>query len=53
MASRCGRIGIGSKGADRRGRKWAADALKALEKVLERLGPGGREATITLAELVD
>jgi integrase len=30
-----------------------ADALKALEKVLERLGPGGRAATITLAELVD
>jgi hypothetical protein len=25
-----------------------ADALKALEKVLERLGPGGRGATITL-----
>ena len=30
-----------------------ADALKALEKVLGRLGPGGRAATITLAELVD
>ncbi len=30
-----------------------ADAPKALEKVLERLGPGGRAATITLAELVD
>lgn len=30
-----------------------ADALKALDKVLERLGPGGRAATITLAELVD
>lgn len=30
-----------------------ADALKTLEKVLERLGPGGRAATITLAELVD
>jgi integrase len=30
-----------------------ADALKALEKVLERLGPGWRAATITLAELVD
>ena len=30
-----------------------ADALKALEKVLARLGPGGRAATITLAELVD
>ena len=30
-----------------------ADALKALEKVLERLGPGGRAATMTLAELVD
>jgi hypothetical protein len=30
-----------------------ADALKALEKVLQRLGPGGRAATITLAELVD
>jgi hypothetical protein len=29
------------------------DALKALEKVLERLGPSGRAATITLAELVD
>jgi hypothetical protein len=30
-----------------------AEALKALEKVLTRLGPGGRAATITLAELVD
>jgi hypothetical protein len=30
-----------------------ADALKALEKVLVRLGPGGRAATMTLAELVD
>jgi len=30
-----------------------ADAIKALEKVLERLGPGGRAATMTLAELVD
>src|SRR6266852_5550129 len=30
-----------------------ADAIEALEKVLERLGPGGRAATITLAELVD
>jgi hypothetical protein len=30
-----------------------ADALKALEKVLARLGPGGRAATMTLAELVD
>lgn len=30
-----------------------AEALKALEKVLVRLGPGGRAATMTLAELVD
>ena len=30
-----------------------AEALKALEKVLERLGPGGRSGTITLGELVD
>jgi integrase len=30
-----------------------AKALEALEKVLERLGPGGRAATITLGELVD
>jgi integrase len=30
-----------------------ADAQKALAKVLERLGPGGRAATMTLAELVD
>jgi hypothetical protein len=30
-----------------------AEALKALEKVLARLGPGGRAATMTLAELVD
>jgi integrase len=30
-----------------------ADAVKALEKVIERLGPGGRAATMTLAELVD
>jgi hypothetical protein len=30
-----------------------ADALKALEKVLARFGPGGRAATIMLAELVD
>jgi integrase len=30
-----------------------AEALKALEKVLTRFGPGGRAATITLAELVD
>jgi hypothetical protein len=29
------------------------EALKALEKVLARLGPGGRAATMTLAELVD
>jgi hypothetical protein len=30
-----------------------AAALKALEKVLARLGPGGRAATTTLGELVD
>ena len=30
-----------------------AKALEALEKVLERLGPGGRAGTITLGELVD
>ena len=30
-----------------------AEALRALEKVLVRLGPGGRAATMTLAELVD
>jgi integrase len=30
-----------------------SDALKSLEKVLERIGPGGRAGTITLAELVD
>jgi integrase len=30
-----------------------AEALDALRKVLERLGPGGRAATITLAELVE
>jgi len=30
-----------------------ADALRALEKVLARLGPGGRAATMTLGELVD
>ena len=30
-----------------------AEAQKALEKVLERLGPGGGAATITLAEFVD
>jgi integrase len=30
-----------------------ADVLKALEKVLARLRPGGRAATMTLAELVD
>ena len=30
-----------------------SDALKALEKVLARLGPGGRAATMTLGELVD
>jgi hypothetical protein len=30
-----------------------ADALKALEKVLARLGPSGRAATMTLGELVD
>src|SRR3954470_14792413 len=29
------------------------DALKALEKVLARLGHGGQAATITLGELVD
>ena len=29
-----------------------AEALKALEKVLARLGPGGRAATMTLGELV-
>jgi hypothetical protein len=30
-----------------------ADALKALENVLARLGPSGRAATMTLGELVD
>jgi hypothetical protein len=30
-----------------------AEGLKALEKVLARLGPGGRAATLTLGELVD
>ena len=30
-----------------------ANALKALEKVLARLGPDGRAVTITLGELVD
>ncbi len=30
-----------------------ADAQKALRKVLERLRPSGRAATMTLAELVD
>src|SRR3954451_20453223 len=30
-----------------------AEALKALEKVLVRLGPGGRGATMTLEELVE
>jgi hypothetical protein len=30
-----------------------AEALKALEKVLARLGPGGRAATMTLGELTD
>jgi hypothetical protein len=30
-----------------------SEALKALEKVLARLGPGGRAATMTLGELVD
>ena len=29
-----------------------AEARRALAKVLERLGPGGRAATLTLAELV-
>jgi hypothetical protein len=57
MASRCGRTGIASKGAAARpqvaGFASRTDALKALEKALERIGPGGRAATITLAELVD
>src|SRR6266487_6083029 len=30
-----------------------AEALKALRKVLDRLGPGGGAATITLGELVE
>jgi hypothetical protein len=30
-----------------------AEAEKALRKVLDRLGPGGGRATITLAEFVD
>jgi hypothetical protein len=30
-----------------------AEAQKALAKVIERLGPGGRAATMTLGELVD
>jgi integrase len=30
-----------------------AEALEGLRKVLERLGPGGRAATITLSELVE
>jgi hypothetical protein len=34
---------------------WAtrAEAEKALRKVIDRLGPGGGRATITLAEFVD
>ena len=58
MGSRCGRTGTGSKVAAPSGRRWAgsrhvAEAETALCKVLDRLGPGGGRATITLAEFVD
>jgi len=56
--SRCGRIGTGLRVAARTGRRSvgsrrALKAEKALRKVLDRLGPGGGRATITLAEFVD
>src|SRR5215211_6549946 len=57
MVSRCGRTGIGLRGAGRRDRR-SADSQRGprrgkLHKVFEQLGPSGRAATITLGELVD
>ncbi len=50
------RYRVAGRGSPRRqvgGFATRADALKALEKVLAQLGPGGRAATMTLTELVD
>ena len=51
------RTGTGSKVAAPSGRRWAGSRhvrrQTALCKVLDRLGPGGGRATITLAEFVD
>ena len=57
-ARRSGRTDIGSKGVGRQGRRSAGSRValmhgRALEKVLERLGLGGRAAAMTLGELVD
>src|SRR5712691_6710434 len=53
MASRYRREGRGSARPQVGGFATRSDALKSLEKALERIGPGGRAGTITLAELVD
>jgi hypothetical protein len=45
--------GRGSESPQVGGFATRADAEKALRKVLDRLGPGGGRATITLAEFVD
>ena len=52
-AYRYRREGRGSARPQVGGFATRAEALKALEKVLARLGPGGRAATMTLGELVD
>lgn len=58
MGSHCGRTDTGSRGIAGRARPQVggfatrAEAQKALAKVIERLGPGGRAATMTLADLV-
>ena len=52
-AYRYRREGRGSARPQVGGFATRADAQKALAKVLERLGPGGRTATMTLAELID
>jgi hypothetical protein len=50
---RCRIEGRGSERPQVGGFATRAEAEKALRKVLDRLGPGGGRATITLAEFVD
>src|SRR6266516_2461147 len=58
MASRCGRTGYrlegrGSARPQVGGFASRAEAQRALQKVVERLGPAGRGAAMTLAELFE